>query len=380
MVFSDALEVAIGLTFVFLLVSLVMTVVLEYVESLLKTRGANLLDGIEELLGDPQAAGSGRAAAAAVYTHPLIQGLYRGSFAGAAAEKRLPSYVPSRNFALALVDQVLAGQVNAAATNASLPAGAPLGDRLRLAAERLQNEHLRRAVMQAAARGGDDLERVREHFERWYDSAMDRVSGRYKRRAQHWLFWFGIAGALLLNVNTLTIAESLSKNATLRRAVVAQAERQTDVSPTAADAGRSLREIDRLGLPVGWSRGSIDALLIPMRDEAGAITPGRGTGGLVQIVFGYLLTALAVSLGAPFWFDVLNRLMVIRSTVKPHEKSPEEGSQDRHAESGAGLTVVTAAPRAAAAPPPVPLAERPVDRDVYAAPPLPGEKPFEEWD
>ena len=29
-------------------------------------------------------------------------------------------------------------------------------------------------------------------------------------------------------------------------------------------------------------------------------------------------------LGAPFWFDVLNRLMVIRSTVKPKEKSPDE--------------------------------------------------------
>jgi hypothetical protein len=34
-------------------------------------------------------------------------------------------------------------------------------------------------------------------------------------------------------------------------------------------------------------------------------------------------------LGAPFWFDLLNKFMVIRSTVKPHEKSPEEGSEDK---------------------------------------------------
>ena len=46
------------------------------------------------------------------------------------------------------------------------------------------------------------------------------------------------------------------------------------------------------------------------------------------MVLGWLVTALAVMLGAPFWFDVLNRIMVIRSTVKPHEKSPEEPSQD----------------------------------------------------
>lgn len=43
---------------------------------------------------------------------------------------------------------------------------------------------------------------------------------------------------------------------------------------------------------------------------------------------GWLLTALAATLGAPFWFDVLNRIIVIRSTVKPREKSPEEGSED----------------------------------------------------
>jgi hypothetical protein len=43
---------------------------------------------------------------------------------------------------------------------------------------------------------------------------------------------------------------------------------------------------------------------------------------------GWLITALAVSLGAPFWFDTLNRLMVIRSTVKPHEKSKEQESKD----------------------------------------------------
>ena len=39
--------------------------------------------------------------------------------------------------------------------------------------------------------------------------------------------------------------------------------------------------------------------------------------------------AFAISLGAPFWFDMLNKFMVVRSTVKPHEKSSEETSGDR---------------------------------------------------
>ena len=43
---------------------------------------------------------------------------------------------------------------------------------------------------------------------------------------------------------------------------------------------------------------------------------------------GWLFTAFAISLGAPFWFDMLNKIMVIRSTVKPEEKSKTEGSKD----------------------------------------------------
>lgn len=43
---------------------------------------------------------------------------------------------------------------------------------------------------------------------------------------------------------------------------------------------------------------------------------------------GWLITAAAISLGAPFWFDTLNRFMIVRSTIKPKEKSPEEGSKD----------------------------------------------------
>jgi hypothetical protein len=50
---------------------------------------------------------------------------------------------------------------------------------------------------------------------------------------------------------------------------------------------------------------------------------------LASHLFGWILTAFALSFGAPFWFDTLNKIMVIRSTVKPREKSQEEASEDR---------------------------------------------------
>jgi hypothetical protein len=49
-------------------------------------------------------------------------------------------------------------------------------------------------------------------------------------------------------------------------------------------------------------------------------------------ILGWVITGFAISLGAPFWFDLLNKIMVVRSTVKPHQKSPEESSEDRQNE------------------------------------------------
>jgi hypothetical protein len=72
-------------------------------------------------------------------------------------------------------------------------------------------------------------------------------------------------------------------------------------------------------LPIGWNRQVSD----PADPRSIYITPGQW----VLRVLGWLVTALALSLGAPFWFDMLNKFMVVRSTIKPKEKSPDEPSK-----------------------------------------------------
>jgi hypothetical protein len=74
-----------------------------------------------------------------------------------------------------------------------------------------------------------------------------------------------------------------------------------------------------LGLPIGWGSETDPRL------NWGATSLGQK---LKDHILGWILTALAISLGAPFWFDLLNKFIVIRSTVKPKEKSPEEKSKD----------------------------------------------------
>jgi len=82
----------------------------------------------------------------------------------------------------------------------------------------------------------------------------------------------------------------------------------TDNTPE-CNLAKNLCQLKSLGLPIGWSMSPVPKL-----------DPSQ--------VLGWLLTAIAVSLGAPFWFDLLNKFIVIRGTVKPKEKSPEEKSKD----------------------------------------------------
>lgn len=414
MQFSDALEVAIGLTFVFLLVSLALTAIVEFIEAQRKTRGFSLHDGVVEMLDDAEHPGSGKAAAKSVYSHPLVQGLYIGQYETAIEKKLLPSYLPSRNFALALLDQVMAGRVNAAPSVASLPAQAPLDDRLCLAAERVENEQLRRTLLLAVKVGGNDIERVTRHLEDWFNGAMERVSGRYKRRSQKMLFWIGLLSAVLLNVNTLTIADALSKDATLRRAVVAQAEAtaaqapplgvadtaapaaEPSSAPTSQAAGptaaqtvklvaaqtRQIRQIEHLGLPIGWTEHAKRMLLLPLQgqDNDDGSTNTRVPAyqlvlGGMHIVLGYLFTALAVSLGAPFWFDMLNRLIVVRGALKSQEKAEQAAKASAAIAAGA----VVAATAAGLGEGDTAAASQSNDRDIYAQIPEIADKLFEEW-
>lgn len=323
---SSVLEVAIGLILIFFLLSLIASAVQEAFESIIKSRGIHLERGIYELLGGREGVGLLRA----FYEHPLICSLYRGNYTPPKGEGRkrggnLPTYIPARNFAVAILDLATRGvDTGPYAVQQATPVLTEAG--LRASVERIPNVFVQRAMLSAIDHARGDLAMVQKNLEAWYDSAMDRVSGAYKRRTQLWLFGIGLGMTLILNVNTLTIADYLAADEAARTALVSRAQeilqdptyRQlVDDSVVSRVAGRAVYDdLQSLSLPIGWDR----QLPAPA---------GRQIGYWVRQVIGLLLTTLAITLGAPFWFDILNKVMVVRSTVKPREKSPEEGSEDR---------------------------------------------------
>ncbi|HYD51954.1 MAG TPA: hypothetical protein VEA99_04980 [Gemmatimonadaceae bacterium] len=361
---SNVLEVAIGLALVYLLLSLVAAAVRELIAGVLRTRGKHLRDGIVELMyGDARLV-------QALYEHPQIYALFQGRLPAATGAdgtptqqtalqrmrslQSLPSYIPASNFALALMDVATRGTDVHVASQAGAEATPLTTDSMRRQITNLGAPPVQRLVLSAIDSAQGDLGRVQHALERWFDSAMDRVSGGYKRRTQYYLFAIGIVLTMALDADTKQIADRFYRDPALRQRAVAMAEQRTtggtpatpaDASPRAAvDTG--LADLATLSLPLSLPDGWSDFL-------------ARARRGW----FGWLVTAFAISLGAPFWFDTLNKVMVIRSTVKPREKSPEEGSQDRQPArvglvSGAGgarppqVHVAVASP----APPPAPPA------------------------
>jgi hypothetical protein len=149
----------------------------------------------------------------------------------------------------------------------------------------------------------EDLTKAQQNIEKWFDDAMERVSGRYKRRAQ----WVILALAMLLswglNVDTFRVVSSLYYNGTLRASVVAAAQRATQ-QPYATAREQVLLEYKDIILPIG--RSGTDDSLFPSNGEPWG-----------WAVVGWLITGFAVSQGAPFWFDVLNKLVNMRATGDP---------------------------------------------------------------
>lgn len=325
---SAILEVAIGMIFVYLLVSVICSTIREVIEGWLKTRAAYLEYGIRELLHDRNAEGIVRS----LYNHPLIFGLFTDEYQPSSSSKRpgilsrghnLPSYIPAKNFALALMDMAARGPDTDVVT--SDPRGPILSlESVRLNVANLKNQALQRVLLSAIDAAQGDINQAQANIESWYNSGMDRVSGWYRRSTQWIIFAIGVLTAVGMNINTVTIADYLIRDETARAAIVARVEKvETIPGSSSTNYSAANQELESLNLPLGWSEG----WGAPKRGRATSEV-GRWNNWMAPIL-GWLLTALAATMGAPFWFDMLNKVTVIRSTVKPHEKSGEEASEDR---------------------------------------------------
>jgi hypothetical protein len=273
---STVLEVAIGLLFCFGSMALIASSIYEAIASLLKLRAESLLAGVKALLNDPKFDGL----AMHVYNHALVNPRDDAQGSKGKPPAMKPSYIEPRAFAIALVDSI-----------SELPnAGRDLKQQI----EALPNDQLKKMLLGIYGRVGGDVGRLQTAIAAWFDAGMDRVSGGYKRQAQLFTFVIALALAALVNVDTFHLFRTLWTHPAVAAKVAATAS-------AAADAAQDgFQNLD--ALPVGWTKESL-------------------AGFSWVVPFGWLITALSALFGAPFWFDLLQRLVNLRGTGgKPGER------------------------------------------------------------
>ncbi|SEO02050.1 hypothetical protein SAMN05216404_11038 [Nitrosospira multiformis] len=165
-------------------------------------------------------------------------------------------------------------------------------------------------------------EAFRKNLEDWFNKAMERVGGWYKRWTQRVLLCLATLVVVASNADTVMLIERLSKDNVLRASIVAAAQDTVKTQPGAVSAQTALKAAENLKLPVGWS-------LDP--HEPGYFRPPelswKYTGWAFYKIFGLLISILAVTLGAPFWFDTLSKFVNLRSSGTPPGESSKSAPQ-----------------------------------------------------
>ena len=282
------LNIIIGLIFVLLLFSLLASTVMEVIASILSLRSKHLRYTLENMLMEK---------ADDFIKHPFFKQLsYASSRKARLNHYYMPSYVRKDAFT-AIVNDLLHANTK---------------EELASKIDELEGD-LRR-IMQFFFRKSDgDPIAFTEELENWFDAVMERATDWYRRNLKWWLFGVGIALAAIFNVDTIQIYQNISSNTTTQTFLVDMAknfEANTDtisnpnlnlnLDEALTRLDSSLQKIEQLRSPLGlgWSPAQTEERNIPW--------------WLIKIA-GLLITGIAVTFGAPFWFDLLKKLLRIRT-------------------------------------------------------------------
>lgn len=332
--FNAAIDVAISLVLMYLVLSLIVTVLNETIATAADLRASNLKDALTSLIDDPKLR-------AQFYDHGLIASvnsaatdgkgivsrsinwLYRLLTRRGPADQSHVSYVSGQVFARAIL--------GSAAVAKDLPTYTDIED----AVKSLPDTNMRDVLLAQLATANGNLQLLHENVAAWFDNAMDRVSGVYKRHLKQISFFVGTVLVLTVNADTLKVGQSLWNDSALRATMVQTADALVKEGPPAAgNAGGQATPADKPGLDakvnaaVDRIRAAEDQLRpLPLGWDWSAAPQGPWQWSLVWIAFvkivGLLLTAIAISLGAPFWFDLLSMFMRIRGTGEKPEKTSD---------------------------------------------------------
>jgi hypothetical protein len=340
---SVVFNVVIGLVFIYLLYSLLVTIIQELIAISLGLRARMLKKGIRRMLDDEDV---NKSLSGFFYKHPLIK------YLGENKLNSKPSYLSAQNFSKVLIDLLRGNNVQPGQSFAPFIQKALDDEKNQLGDIGINPETLSYLKsLWIDAQG--DVEKYKAMLEKWFDDTMERVSGWYKKEIQLILFGIGLFLAIIFNIDTITIAEKLSHDPKLAAQLAENAalymqthkELGNQLSANTTDPAKISdskvavnANVDSMSVyVVKKSKILIDSANAMINKDIANTNELLGLGWtyndgkkIIRIaicqnshwwsLIGWLLTACAISLGAPFWFDLLNKFINLRNAGKKPKK------------------------------------------------------------
>ena len=324
--FPAMLDVAIGLFFIYLTLSLLVSGIQELIATVLEWRAKQLKEAIQILLGDNEAndpsAKQAQKIANELWNHPLIRSLnqrkiIRGSVG--------PSYISSKMFAATLLEIIQSDyDFNPSGTIDDIVES--IKENKKLDPEIQRRIYSIALIAQRKARASEKgINSLEKEIRIWFDQSMERASGVYNRNVKGVAFLIGLGVTLALNADTFYIVERLNKDTVLRSSLNQVATRivAENKEPSVDTINRYL---DDITMPIGWSTREEFYKQVNPRYPAKPQL-GDWVFGIIKLIFGWLLSAGAIAMGAPFWFELLGKFINVRNAGQvPESKSNDKPS------------------------------------------------------
>lgn len=356
------IEIALSLILVFLVLSLVVTAINELIAMQLRKRPKMLFRTIAAIIDDPNlrqsfyangiVVSASEASAGAPGTTLGAAGAAIPPAAAEVSDVDHPSYIQGQNFARALTMAVLQNAGNGGPMQKVF--GLPEVETAVLALP--ANLRIRDVLIGALAGANATVDDFEKKVAAWFDTTQDRLTGEYARH-QRWItIIVGAILVLVLNADAVRLTRELQSNDAVRTAMVAKADQMFSdgIVSACADKPDDILEAcivaetrDYLDLLdpaiVGWKSDPAGLIVANVYtaaasyftstataaegDAAGAVaSPANPVSILFNKLVGLVITVMAISLGAPFWFDMLNKVVNIRGAgIKPEKTATADG-------------------------------------------------------
>jgi len=341
------LDLVVGMIFIFFLLSIISSSAVEMIMTVRKIRskilGEWLFTIFDKTITQPD--GTTLKLGQAIMDHCSVTALSKPGSS--------PSYIDAKNFTSALLEKITFDPANPKSIAADL--NSMIGQ---LEKTNALSTEFQRVLLTYAKEAEDSLQEITEKtvsgmelfrtkVENWYDSSMDRITGTLKKKySRPFTIIVAISVALLLNADSISISKYLYSNPDARAKLAAQAYTAAKDSISKYEirlnqvkaAPETLANMEEIKNEMKTSLENINDAKAALEGNVPLGWNGKVFNDIDGHISGWLIlskivglagTVLAIMMGAPFWFDMLNKISNLRSSGNPPSSSTDDGTKKK---------------------------------------------------